>query len=197
MHKDAEGNERARCTILRISPEARQKPLQLDLWADANFAGCWNATEQHDPDTARSRTGHFVTLSGFPLIWKSQLQVGIALSTAEAEHGSLSSGMRALVPLRTIFFEIVNCFDVPAERVSTISHAHEDNEAALHVAAADPPRLTARNKHWNTKHHWFRSKLGNGIKVLPIPSEEQLADVHTKALTQVPFERCQKKLNGW
>jgi hypothetical protein len=197
LYTDGDGVERARGTILRLSPENRSKPLQLDLWADADFAGCWNATEQHDPDTARSRTGYVVTLSGFPLIWKSQLQVGIALSTAEAEFAALSSGMRALVPLRTIFFEIVACFGIPSEQVSTISHAFEDNQAALYVATADPPRLTARNKHWNTKHHWFRSKLGDGIKVLPISSEDQRADIHTKALTQVPFERNRKKLNGW
>ena len=43
--------------------------------------------------------------------------------------------------------------------VSFISPAIEDNQAALHVAMANPPRLTVRNKHWNIKHHWFRSHL--------------------------------------
>ena len=98
-----------------MSDAERRLPLRLDLWADADFAGCWNAEEQHDPDTSRSRSGYVVTLKGLPIIWKSQLQVGTALSTAEAEMGALSAGMRALVPLRTIFFEIVEYFDIPAE----------------------------------------------------------------------------------
>ena len=84
--------------------------------------------------------------------------------------------------------------------VSTVSHAYEDNQATLLVATADPPRLTARNKHWNIKHHWFRSHLdksGKGIEVLHIPSEQQLADIFTKALPQVLFEKFRKELLGW
>lgn len=197
LYTDEDGVKRVRGAIFNLSEDERNTPLQLDLWADADFSGCWNATEQHDPNTSRSRTGYAVTMKGLRIIWKSQLQVGIALSTAEAEMGAQSSGMRALIPLRTIFFEIAECFDIPASRMSLVSHAYEDNEACLHIATADPPRLTARNKHWNIKHHWFRSKLGEFIKVLPIRSQEQLADIYTKALTQDLFKACRTKLQGW
>ena len=173
---------------------------------DADFSGCWNAEEQHDPDTARSRSGYVVTLKGFPIIWSSKLMTQICSSTAEAEYASLAHGMRALIPLRTIFIKIVEIFKIPAERVSFVSHAFEDNQAALHIATANPPRLTARNKHWNLCHHWFRSKLGvkvdgsgveSRILVLPIASSEQTADVFTKALTQDLFEKFRKQLCGW
>ena len=200
LYTDENGVERVQGTIFRQTEEDKKKKLQLDLYADADFAGTWNAEEQHDPDTARSRTGYVALLGGLPIIWKSQLQVGTALSTAEAEMGALSAGMRALVPLRHIFFEICDNFNIPAKRVSLISHAYEDNEATLHVATADPPRLTARNKHWNVKHHWFRSHLKEGdhaILILPIASEDQLADIYTKALTEALFVKCRKKLMGW
>jgi len=93
---------------------------------------------------------------------------------------------------------------MPAERISIISHAYENNQAKLHVATGDPPRLTARKKHWNVKHDWFRSRLGDEIKVLPMPRANQLGDVFTKALTQEPFEKFRMtfekfrmKLLGW
>ena len=197
LYTDQDGIERTRGTIFKLSPEERKQPLQLDLWADADFSGTWNAEEQHDPDTARSRTGYVICLKGLPIIWKSTLQVGIALSTAEAEMGALVAGTRALVPLRTIFFEIATCFNIPAKRLSLISHAYEDNEACRYVATADPPRLTARNKHWNIKHHWLRSKLDDNIKILPIDTKAQKADLYTKALTQVLFEKFRKQLVGW
>ena len=97
-------------------------------------------------------------------------------STAEAEYSSLASGMRALIPLRHIFKEIATTFRIPSNRVSFISHVFEDNQAALYIATANPPRLTACNKHWNIKHHWFCSHLGednNCIKVLPITTQDQ------------------------
>ena len=54
LYKDKDGIERTRGTIFKLSPEELKQPLRLDLWADADFAGTWNAEEQHDPDTARS-----------------------------------------------------------------------------------------------------------------------------------------------
>jgi len=139
-----------------------------------------------------------IVLKDLPLIWKSQLQVGIATSTAEAEVNALHAGLRSLVALRTIFFEICDCFDLPVERVSTISHAYEDNEACRLYATADPPRLTARNKHWNIRHHWFRSQLGdNTILVQPIASADQKADIFTKALKAPQFIANRKSLLGW
>ena len=196
LFTDENGQERARGTIFKMTPEDRNKPLQVNCWADADFAGCWNAEQQRDPDTARSRTGYVISLKGFPIVWKSQMQTLVSLSTAEAEYAALCAAMRSLVPLRTVFYEVVDTFKIPAERVSLISHAYEDNEACLHVATADPPRLTARNKSWNVKHHWFREQLGD-IKILPIASTDQLADVFTKALTQDLFEKFRKQLNGW
>ena len=63
------------------------------------------------------------------------------------------------------------------------SNTSEDNKAALYVATANPPFLTTWNKHWNIKHHWFHSHLGEGkdcIKILPIPTQDQWADISQK-----------------
>ena len=146
----------------------------------------------------RSRTGYLVMLNETPIVWASRVQTEIALSTAEAEYAALSSGMRALVPTRHLLFEVAERMRIDASRISLISKAYEDNEAARYIATSDPPKLTARNKHWNIKHHWFRSHLSpDGIQVMPISTTEQLADIFTKSLPRVTFEKFRLEIMGW
>jgi hypothetical protein len=197
LYTDENGVERTHGTIWSMDPTTKNKPLQLDLYADADFCSAWDPKYMNDEDTARSRAGWIVMLKGQPLLWSSKLLTEICLSTAQAEYGALSSGMKALIPLRRLLFEIVDAFDIPHSRVSYISHAYEDNNAALYVATADPPRLTARSKHWNVKHHWFRSHLKDGIKVLPIDTADQAADTLTKGLPVDAFRKFRRILQGW
>ena len=127
-----------------------------------------------------------------------RLQTEIALSTAESEYAALSHGMRTLLPLRVLLFEVAEYLDLPVEQMSTISHVWEDNMACQLIATANPPRLTARNKHWSIKHHWFRSHLGDDtIVVKHVASADQLADIFTKALVQRTFEGLRDLLQGW
>jgi len=63
------------------------KKLNLDCYADADFAGLWNAELLNDPTCVKSRTGYILMLGGNPS--------KIALSTTEA----LSTAMKELIPL--------------------------------------------------------------------------------------------------
>jgi len=108
-------------------------------------------------------------LKDMPLVWSSKLLSEICLSTAQAEHASLAFLVKALIPLRTLFLEVVTAFNIPRHRVSFISHAFEGNLAAYYIATADPPWLTSRSKHWNVKYHWFRSHLGEDKGILAKP----------------------------
>ena len=48
-----------------------------------------------------------------PLIWKSQLQSTIALSTAESEYFSLSIAMRPLLSIRSLIVEAIEQVNFP------------------------------------------------------------------------------------
>ena len=62
-----------------------------EVFVDANFAGNWDKNEAgNDPDTAHSRHGYIILYAGCPIIWKSQLQMEIALSSTESEYTGLS-----------------------------------------------------------------------------------------------------------
>ena len=58
----------------------------LEVFVDTSFAGNWDKQDAQtgDRDAARSRHGYIILYYGCPLIWKSQLQTEIALSSTES-----------------------------------------------------------------------------------------------------------------
>ena len=174
-------------------------PMSLDLWVDADFAGNYTTTESDDPSSVRSRTGLVVTLGSVPVLWKSVVQTEIALSAMESEHISLSTGMRKLIQLRAVLFELNEHFKLGlSDEVSTISHVFEDNRACRILATTDPPRMTPRSKSLAVKYHWFRSHLSpESIVIQDIESAKQKADGFTKPLTTEMFRLWRRLVCGW
>ena len=157
-------------------------PLSLDSWVDADHVGNHNANENDDPSTVRSRTGFVVTLGTVPVLWKSNVQTEIALSTVESECIALSTGMRKLIQLRALLFEFDEHFKLKSsDKISTISTVFEDNRACRILATTDPPRMTPRSKSLAIKCHWFRTHLSEDtIVVTDVESTKQKADGFTK-----------------
>ena len=172
--------------------------MNLDMYCDADFAGLYKVEDTQDPRSAKSRSGFIIMLGGAPVVWSSKLQTEIATSTCEAEYIALSSGMRSLLPLRSILTEVTSILGLPKKKRSVISTVWEDNAAALSLATTDPPKISPRTKHINVKYHWFRSHLKKGeIEVKKIDTKEQIADILTKPLVQAVFEPLRKKIMGW
>ena len=175
--------------------------LSLDVWCDSDFAGAFSYEDPNDATSARSRTGFVITLGGIPIVWTSKLQDLISQSTMESEYIALSTAMRSLLPLRTTLFDICSTLHVLQPLKSTIhTTVYEDNQAAYKFAKNSPPKLTPRTKHIAVKYHWFLSHLhdpNNDIELLPCKSEDNLGDIFTKALSELAFVRCRRRLLGW
>ena len=174
--------------------------MNLELYADADFAGLWSIEHPDDPISVRSRTGYIITLCGLPISWSSKLQTEIATSTMMAEYIALSTGMRELLPTIDLFREICDHLKIERTEESKVVRAFEDNEGALKLAVKEMPRYTPQSKHFGVKYHWFRSKLNNpdyNIKILPIDTSLQLADIFTKGLGKVEFQKKRRLLMGW
>jgi hypothetical protein len=176
--------------------------LNFELYADADFAGLYRREPNEEPSSARSRTGYVLSLGGFPVIWKSKLQTEISLSTLEAEYSSLSSGLRALIPIRELLFEATSQIALPPTIVTTISsEAFEDNQGALTLATTQ--RLTNRTKYFLVKFHHFweyvkmESHNRRYIKCSKICTTKQRADFLTKGLGRFAFENNRLYLMGW
>ncbi|KAI2509810.1 hypothetical protein MHU86_4663 [Fragilaria crotonensis] len=171
--------------------------LSLDCYVDADFAGLHGRDPDHSDTSAKSRTGYIITLGGCPILWKSQLQTEISLSTLESEYSALSASMRTLLPLRDLLGEICMELTLPPDFKSTIRcRVFEDNNGALLLATKQ--RITNRTKYFLVKWHFFWHHVRNGdVEVLKIATTDQLADYLTKGLNREVFERIRKLAQGW
>jgi hypothetical protein len=161
----------------------------LENYVDASFAGNYGVEPAENPVSVKSRTGIIIFLAGFPLIWKSQIQSSIALSTFHSKYAGLSHSMRILIPLRGLLLETVKILGLPAAMTSTIFFCvHEDNASALLLANSQ--HLNNRNKYLAVKLHHFWSHVKPGvIKVVKCNTKLMLADPFTKPLVREIFER--------
>ena len=176
--------------------------LDIKLYVDADFAGLFKHEAESDPDSARSRTGYILLLGGFPLIWKSNLQTKIALSTLEAEYSALSSATRALIPIRELLFEISHTIALPQSLITTIrSIVFEDNQGAYLLGTNQ--RISARTRHFTVEFHhfWEYIKMEDEnmrkIYLKKIDTDYQGADFLTKGLVKVIFQRNRLLILGW
>lgn len=178
-------------TILRPNKERG-----LEVYVDADFAGNWDPNEYGDPDTARSRHGYFITFAGCPIVWKSQLQTEIALSSTESEYTGLSYALREAIPIMKLFQEMIDR-GIPIESAEAKVHCKvfEDNTGALEIARIHKYR--PRTKHLNNRLHHFRSYINNGITIHKIDTKEQPADMLTKPLSEELLFKFRQIMMGW
>jgi hypothetical protein len=174
------------------------KEKSFEVYADADFAGNWyKPTAMDDVSTAKSRTGYVILLANCPILWTSKLQTQIALSTTEAEYIALSQSLRDTIPIMQLLEEIKEKgFNCPFTAPTVFCKAFEDNSGALELARL--PKMRPRTKHINIVYHHFREHVRSGqIKVLPIKTADQIADIFTKPLSQNDFLRHRKTLLNW
>ena len=172
--------------------------MKLDLYCDADFAGLWGVENAQYPVCVKSRTGFVLMLGGCPLLWVSKLQQLTTLSTCEAEYVALSHAMRELLPMRELLQEIGTKMDWDFGKPALVhSTVFEDNNGAL--ALANSGRVTPRTKHIAVKMHHFREHVGKdkGIEIVKVDTSEQLADILTKGMPAVGFQKIRKLLLGW
>jgi len=178
-------------TILR--PD---KTKGLEVYVDADFAGNWDPSEFEDPDTARSRHGYFITFAGCPIVWKSQLQTEIALSSTESEYTGLSYALREAIPIMRLFQEMIdNGIPIESSEAKVHCKVFEDNTGALEIAKVH--KFRPRTKHLNNRLHHFRSYVDNGITIHKIDTKEQPADMLTKPLNEELLYKFRKMMMGW
>jgi hypothetical protein len=83
------------------------KHKDLEVYVDANFSKNWDPVDAAtNRDTTMSRHGCIITYQGSPILWKSQLQMEIALSSTESEYTGLSYALKEVIPIMEILKEM-------------------------------------------------------------------------------------------
>jgi hypothetical protein len=72
----------------------------------------------------------------------------------------------------------------------------EDNNGAIELATA--PKMLSHTKHIAIKYHHFHSKVESSqVLIQRVDTKNQIADIFTKGLPRVDFERLRVMLLGW
>ena len=170
--------------------------LGLECHVDADFAGGWTTETSANPEVVLSRTGFVISYAGCPIFWRSKLQTEIALSTTEAEYIALSMAMREVLPFLNLMKELEDFLPINKSEPKFFCKVWEDNRSCIKVA--ESPKFTPRTKHIALKYHHFRRYVSDGtIRIHPIDTLEQNADIFTKPLDGVKFTHLRKKICGW
>lgn len=144
----------------------------LECFSDSDYAGC--------PITRRSTSGYVLNLGSGAISWCSQLQKCVVTSSTEAEYVAGSLSIKELIWLR----RLVNDLRIDCESV----WLRMDNQSAIRLVENSEPHK--RTKHVDIKFHFIREKFREGLFDLGyVPTENQVADILTKPLSKVKFEK--------
>lgn len=137
-------------------------------------------------DNRKSQSGYLFTLFGSAISWKSNLQSVVALSTTEAEYIALAEAVKESMWLRGILTD----FGLEQKCVTVLC----DSNSA--ICLAKHQMYHERSKHIDVRLHFVRDEIEKGVvKVSKVSTEENAADMLTKALPASKFKHCLKLVN--
>jgi hypothetical protein len=151
---------------------------EITAYTDADWAGC--------PDTRRSTSGYCVFLGDSLVSWSSKRQPTVSRSSAEAEYRGVANAVAECCWLRHLLGELhIN--------ITKATIAYCDNVSSVYMSKN--PVHHRRTKHIELDVHFVREKVALGeLRVLHIPTTQQLADIFTKGLPRVLFTEFRDSL---
>jgi hypothetical protein len=104
----------------------------------------------------------------------------VALSTTEAEYIAAATTTKEALWLRALLRDL-------GIKVNTVP-LKGDNQSA--ISLIKHPALNPRSKHIDIRHHAIRERAACGdISISYVPTAEMVADVMTKALDKIKFDK--------
>ncbi|KAI3510746.1 hypothetical protein L1887_17880 [Cichorium endivia] len=151
--------------------------FRLQEYTDSDHAGC--KLDQ------KSISGGCQFLGGRLVSWSSKKQNCVALSSAEAAYVAASTCCSQVLWMKTQILDYGCIFlHVPI---------YCDSKSAM--AISHNPIQYSMKKHIDLRYHFIKDQIVQGnIELYFIPTEEQVADVFTKALDSTKFNNFLDKL---
>ena len=140
-----------------------------------------DADHARDQLTRRSVTGILILLNNTPISWYSKRQKTVESSTYGSELVASRIAVEKIIALR-YFLHMLGC------NLEPCSSMLGDNMAV--VLNTTIPSSAIKKKHLACNYHKVRESIAGGfIKLTHIISDDNLADILTKPLPRIKFER--------
>eukprot|EP00253_Pinus_taeda_P006774 PITA_06774 len=160
-----------------IHYSAKATPLLVGF-TDSDWAG--------DPDDRKSTAGYVCTLGSGPITWACKKQAAISLSSAEADYrGAVEASKEALW-----LCQILSEFGFEQQHPTTLWC---DNQSAIQLCK--DPVQHQRSKNIELHMHFIRKLIHDHVlEVQYCSTDDQVADIFTKALTEAKFTKLRYML---
>ena len=153
---------------LNITPVGE---LTIKCYVDSDWA--------NDAEDRKSTSGNAIIFGNTLVDWSVKKQAYLALSTCESEFASISQLCTSLVWIKQLMK------DLGIDQNDPIT-VYEDNMACIKLANSE--KVKTRSKHVDIRYHNVRQAVQEGIITLNYcPTEENLADILTKPLSEPKF----------
>ena len=128
-----------------------------------------------------SITGFVIFFMDVAIAWRSKAQRHVTLSSTEAEYVSISDVVKEILFIKQLLGHMGYDLELPIK-------VHVDNVGAIFMSRSNVNSITTR--HVNMRYHFIRELVENEtIEIIFIKTKENVADLFTKNLSSVDFER--------
>lgn len=153
--------------------------MVVSAFSDADWAGCL--------DDRRSTGGFAVYLGANLVSWSARKQATVSRSSTEVEYKSVANATAEIMWIQKLLEEL----GVQAPKVARLWC---DNIGATYLAAN--PVFHARTKHIEVDFHFVRERVAQKLLTVRfVPTEDQVEDGFTKALTARKLDLFKDNLN--
>lgn len=150
----------------------------LNAYVDADWAA--------DIQDRKSTSGIVISVFGNVVMWRSQKQKIVSRASTHAEYYALADCVEEVLPIKGVLGDL----DVDIKDGINI---YEDNTGAIGLAKNG--KFSKNSKHIDISYHFVNDYEKKGlINVQKISTDDQVADMLTKALGRVKFQKFRELL---
>lgn len=158
---------------IQLRLETKDHDNQLIGYADANWA--------ESRIDRKSNGGYAFKLFGGTVSWRSKKQECVALSSTEAELISLTEAAKEAIWIKRLLKEI-------QQEIKDLFIIYEDNQSCRKIVQNTNP--SNRTKHIDVRYNFIKDYIRKGlISCEYCCTEEMMADILTKPLNRIKFEK--------